>query len=215
MRAAARPPALLAGRLPQARIIAIDLSAALLTTTRSRLPAAARAGAVRADFHRLPLAGRSLRPGRRRVLPLPLAIPGQRHRRDRPLPGPGRDGDHRREVGRQLPGTRPADGRLRPGPRRGRPPEPVPDRPQRQHRATRRRQPRRPPGRPRNPRIHLPGARRLGRVPGHLTQVRAAAALTSDPAALADELRRRLPDQPFTTTSVVTYLVARRTTAAP
>jgi len=46
---------LLAGRLPQAQIIAIDLSAALLTTARNRLPAAARAGAVGADFHRLPL----------------------------------------------------------------------------------------------------------------------------------------------------------------
>jgi SAM-dependent methyltransferase len=47
----------LTGRLPQARIIAIDLSAALLTTTttRSRLPAAVRAGGARADFHRLPL----------------------------------------------------------------------------------------------------------------------------------------------------------------
>jgi SAM-dependent methyltransferase len=46
---------LLAGRLPQARIIATDLSAALLTTVRNRLPAAARAGAARADFHRLPI----------------------------------------------------------------------------------------------------------------------------------------------------------------
>ncbi len=46
---------LLVGRLPQARIIAIDLSAALLTTTRSRLPAAVRSGTARADFHRLPL----------------------------------------------------------------------------------------------------------------------------------------------------------------
>jgi hypothetical protein len=41
------------------------------------------------------------------------------------------------------------------------------------------------------------------------------AALTSDPATLAGELRRRLPDQPFTMTSVVTYLVAQRTTATP
>jgi len=36
--------------------------------------------------------------------------------------------------------------------------------------------------------------------------------LTSDPAKLAAELRRRLPDEPFTMTSVVTYLVARRRT---
>ena len=37
----------LARRLPQARIIAIDLSAALLTAAKSRLPAAVRAGAAR------------------------------------------------------------------------------------------------------------------------------------------------------------------------
>jgi ubiquinone/menaquinone biosynthesis C-methylase UbiE len=46
---------MLAGRLPQARIIAIDLSAALLGATRTRLPGTAQAGAARADFHRLPL----------------------------------------------------------------------------------------------------------------------------------------------------------------
>src|SRR5579863_5330400 len=46
---------LLARRFSHARIIAIDLSAALLTTTRSRLPAAGQAGGGRADFHRLPL----------------------------------------------------------------------------------------------------------------------------------------------------------------
>lgn len=38
-------------------------------------------------------------------------------------------------------------------------------------------------------------------------------ALTSEPARLADELRRRLPDEPFTMTSVVTYLTAQRPTA--
>ena len=50
-----RTTCLLVGRLPQARIIAIDLSAALLTTTRSRLPAVVRSGAARADFRLLPL----------------------------------------------------------------------------------------------------------------------------------------------------------------
>jgi SAM-dependent methyltransferase len=46
---------LLAERFPQARTIALDLSAALLAAARTRLPADMRAGAARADFHRLPL----------------------------------------------------------------------------------------------------------------------------------------------------------------
>lgn len=45
----------LADTVPRARIIAIDLSAALLAVTRSRLPAVTCAGTARADFHRLPL----------------------------------------------------------------------------------------------------------------------------------------------------------------
>lgn len=45
----------LAQTFPRARIAAIDLSAALLAVTRSRLPGSSRAGAVLADFHRLPL----------------------------------------------------------------------------------------------------------------------------------------------------------------
>ena len=45
---------LLAGRFPRAQIIAVDLSAALLATARSRVAVAAGAGAARADFHRLP-----------------------------------------------------------------------------------------------------------------------------------------------------------------
>jgi len=49
----------LAGRFPRARIAAIDLSAALLTAARNRTGSPGRAVAVRADFHRLPLADRS------------------------------------------------------------------------------------------------------------------------------------------------------------
>lgn len=49
----------LADRFPRARIAAIDLSAALLTTARNRTHSPGRATAVRADFHRLPLADRS------------------------------------------------------------------------------------------------------------------------------------------------------------
>ena len=49
----------LAGRFPRARIAAIDLSAALLTAARNRTAAPGRAAAIRADFHRLPLTDRS------------------------------------------------------------------------------------------------------------------------------------------------------------
>lgn len=45
---------MLADRLPAARVVAVDLSAALLAATNRRLAASPRAGAVRADFHLLP-----------------------------------------------------------------------------------------------------------------------------------------------------------------
>lgn len=47
---------MLAQRLPAAHVAGIDLSAAVLAAARDRLPAASAAGLVRADFHRLPLA---------------------------------------------------------------------------------------------------------------------------------------------------------------
>jgi ubiquinone/menaquinone biosynthesis C-methylase UbiE len=45
---------MLADRLPAARVVAVDLSAALAATSRRRLAHSPRAGTVRADFHRLP-----------------------------------------------------------------------------------------------------------------------------------------------------------------
>ena len=45
----------LADRFPGARILAIDLSAALLTASRNRTADLGNTAAVRADFHRLPL----------------------------------------------------------------------------------------------------------------------------------------------------------------
>lgn len=45
---------MLAGRLPAATIIAVDLSAALLADARMRLPGSCHVGAIQADFHRLP-----------------------------------------------------------------------------------------------------------------------------------------------------------------
>jgi ubiquinone/menaquinone biosynthesis C-methylase UbiE len=48
-----------AGGFPRARIAAIDLSAALLAAARNRTAVPGRAAAVRADFHRLPLADRA------------------------------------------------------------------------------------------------------------------------------------------------------------
>ncbi len=45
---------MLAARLPAARVVAVDLSAALLAASKRRLAGFPRAGTVRADFHRLP-----------------------------------------------------------------------------------------------------------------------------------------------------------------
>jgi len=45
---------MLANRLPAARVVAVDLSAALLAASNRRLAGLPGAGAVRADFHRLP-----------------------------------------------------------------------------------------------------------------------------------------------------------------
>jgi ubiquinone/menaquinone biosynthesis C-methylase UbiE len=49
----------LAKAFPRARIAAIDLSAALLTAARDRMTGRGKTTAIRADFHRLPLASRS------------------------------------------------------------------------------------------------------------------------------------------------------------
>ena len=45
---------MLADQLPAARVVAVDLSAALLAASKRRLADSPRAGTVRADFHRLP-----------------------------------------------------------------------------------------------------------------------------------------------------------------
>lgn len=50
---------MLGRRFPDARIAAVDLSAALLTAARNRTASPGRTAAVRADFHRLPLADRA------------------------------------------------------------------------------------------------------------------------------------------------------------
>jgi SAM-dependent methyltransferase len=205
----------LTGRLPQARIIAIDLSAALLTTTRSRLPAAVRAGGVRADFHRLPL--------RDGVCDLAVAAfclyhsrsPGQVIAEIARCLAPGataiiavKSADSYQELDLLMAAS-------------GMAPDAA-DRPSLYETAHS------------GSIEHLAAASLDVRQVVHdthaFTFLAAAdlaeylatspkyglpAALTSDPATLADELRRRLPDGPFTMTSVVTYLVARRTTAAP
>lgn len=206
---------LLARRFPQARIITIDLSAALLTTTRSRLPAAVRAGGVRADFHRLPL--------RNGVCELAVAAfclyhsrsPGQVIAEIARCLAPGataiiavKSADSYQELDLLM-----AASGLAPD---------AADRPSLYETA------------------HSDNIEQLAAASLDVRQVvhdthaftfpTAAdlaeylatspkyglpAALTSDPATLADELRRRLPDGPFTMTSLVTYLVARRATAAP
>jgi SAM-dependent methyltransferase len=206
---------LLAGRLPQAQIIAIDLSAALLTTARNRLPAAARAGAVGADFHRLPL--------RDGVCDLAVAAFCLYHSRS--------PGQVIAEIARCLaPGATAiiavksensyqeldllmATSGLAPH---------AADRPSLyetahsgniEHLAA--------PSVDVRQVVHdthaftFPALADLAEYLTTSPKYELPAALTSDPATLADELRRRLPDEPFTMTSVVTYLVARRTTATP
>lgn len=205
----------LAGRFPEARFIAIDLSAALLTAARSRLPAAVRSGAVRADFHRLPL--------RDGVCDLAVAAFCLYHSRS---PGrviaeiarclaPGataiiavKSADSYRELD-LLMATSGLD----------------PDAASRlslyetahsgniEHLAAASLDIRQV--------VHdthaftFPAIADLAEYLATSPKYGVPAVLTSDPAALGDELRRRLPDGPFTMTSVVTYLVARHATATP
>ncbi|SBW24222.1 hypothetical protein FDG2_4069 [Candidatus Protofrankia californiensis] len=206
---------LLAARLPRARIVAIDLSAALLVTVRRRLPTGAGAGAARADFHRLPLGdgacnlavaafclyhspsperviaeiARCLAPGGTAIIAVKSA-------------------DSYRELDQLM-----ATSRL------------VPDAPGRSSLYET---------------AHSGNITRLAATSLDIRQVinhshafvfptlaeiaeylatspkyGLPACLTSDPAVLAAELRRRLPDESFTMTSVVTYLVAGRAAATP
>ena len=206
---------LLVGRLPQARIIAIDLSAALLITTRSRLPAAVRSGAARADFHRLPLRdgvcdlavaafclyhsrspgqviaeiARCLAPGTTAIIAVKSA--DSYRELDLLMAASGLDPD---AAGRPSLYETAHSGNI-------------------EHLAAASLDVRQV--------VHdthaftFPAIADLSEYLATSPKYGLPGALTSDPAALADELRWRLPDGPFTMTSVVTYLVARRTTAAP
>jgi SAM-dependent methyltransferase len=204
----------LAGRLPQARIIAIDLSAALLTVAKSRLPAAVRAGAACADFHQLPLRDRACDLAVAAFCLYHSPSPGDVIAEIARCLGPGataiiavKSVDSYRELDRLM-----ATAGLDPG---------AADRPSLYETAH-------------SGNIeHLaaasldvyqvvhdthtftfPAIADLAEYLGTSPKYGLPAALTRDPAALADELRRRLPDGPFTMTSVVSYLVARRTTTA-
>lgn len=204
---------LLAGRFPRARIVAVDLSAALLASARSRLPAAAQAGAARADFHRLPFTegacdlivaafclyhspsperviaeiARCLAPGGTAIIAVKSA-----------------DSYSELDLLMAASGLDPA----------------APGRPSLYqtahsgnigHLAARSLDVRRV--------IHDAHAftfPALADLAGYLAtspKYELPASLSGDPARLAAELRRRLPDQPFTMTSIVTYLTARRTAA--
>jgi SAM-dependent methyltransferase len=202
---------LLAGRLPQAQIIAIDLSAALLTTARNRLPAAARAGVARADFHRLPLRDgacdlavaafclyHSRSPGQviaeiARCLALGataiIAVKSENSYQELDLLM-ATSGLDPHAPGRPSLYETANSGNI-------------------EHLAA--------PSLDVHHVIHDTHAftfPALADLAEYLaTSPKYELPATSDAATLADELRRRLPDQPFTMTSVVTYLVAQRTTA--
>jgi ubiquinone/menaquinone biosynthesis C-methylase UbiE len=202
---------MLADRLPAGRVVAVDLSAALLAATKRRLAAASpRVGTVRADFHRLPFPDNSCG--------LVVAAFCLYHS---PSPGsviteitrcllPGgtaifavKSADSYRELDQLV-----ADSRLDPA-------------------ATRR------------PSLyqaaHSRNITELGAVSLSVQQVTHEThrfifpaladvadylatspkydlppALAGSPAALATALRQRIPDAPVTATSVVTYLVALR-----
>ena len=168
---------MLADRLPAARVVAVDLSAALLAASKRRLAGSSRAGTVRADFHRLPFPDDSCGLVVAAFCLYHSSSPGSVIREITRCLLPGGTAIFAVKSADSYRGTRPASRRLWPRPRSGQPPEPVPGRPQRQHHRTRRREPERPAGHPRNPPLHLPGARRRSRVPGDLTEVRPAASL--------------------------------------
>ena len=205
---------LLAGRLPQARIIAIDLSAAILAAAKSRFPAATRTGAARADFHRLPLRdgacnlavaafclyhsrspghviaeiARCVAPGATAIIAVKSADSYQEL--DLLMAASGLDPD---APGRPSLYETAHSGNI-------------------EHLVATSLDVRQV--------IHDTHAFTfpvLADLAGYLAtspKYGLPASFTSDPARLAAELRRRLPDEPFTMTSVVTYLVARRTAAA-
>ena len=206
---------LLAGRLPQARIIAIDLSAELLTTARNRLPEAARAGAARADFHRLPLRDGAYDLSVAAFCLYHSRSPGQVIAEIARCLAPGataiiavKSEDSYQELDLLM-----AASGLDPH---------APGRPSLyetansgniEHLAA--------PSLDVRQVVHdthaftFPALADLAEYLATSPKYELPAALTSAPATLADELRRRLPDEPFTMTSVVTYLVAQRTTTTP
>jgi SAM-dependent methyltransferase len=206
---------LLAGRLPQARIIAIDLSAALLTTARNRLPAATRAGAARADFHRLPLRDGACDLAVAAFCLYHSRSPGQVIAEIARCLAPGATAiiAVKSENSYQELDLLMATSGLDPH---------APGRPSLyetansgniEHLAA--------PSLDVRHVIHDTHAftfQALADLAEYLAtspKYELSGILSSDAATLADELRRRLPDQPFTMTSVVTYLVAQRTTATP
>ena len=204
----------LAGRLPQARIIAIDLSAELLTTAKSRLPAAVRAGAARADFHQLPLRDGACDLAVAAFCLYHSPSPGNAIAEIARCLGPGataiiavKSVDSYRELDLLM-----AAAGLDPD---------AADRPSLyetahsgniEHLAAATLDVRQ--------LIHdthvftFPALADLAEYLATSPKYGLPTALSSDPAALADELRRRVPDEPFTMTSVVTYLVAPCKTAA-
>lgn len=204
---------LLADRLPQSRIVAIDLSAALLAAAKSRLQAGANVGAARADFHRLPLKGRACDLVIAAFCLYHSASPGQVIAEiTRCLKPAGtaiiavKSADSYRELdllmaASGLDPTAPGRSSLYETAHSGNV----------GHLAATSLDVWRI--------IHdthaftFPALADLAEYLATSPKYGLPACLTSDPAGLAAELRRRLPDKPFTMSSVVTYLIARRAAA--
>jgi ubiquinone/menaquinone biosynthesis C-methylase UbiE len=206
---------MLADRLPGARVVAVDLSAALLAASKRRLAGSPRAGTVRADFHRLPFPDdscglvvaafclyHSLSPSSvimeitRCLLPGGTAIFAVK------------SADSYRELDRLVVGSRlDAAAASRPSlyqaAHSGNITELAATSLNVRHVTHE------------THRFTFPT---LADVAEYLTtspKYNLPAALAGNPAALATVLRRRIPDAPVTATSVVTYLVALRPPEVP
>lgn len=206
---------MLALRLPAAKVVAIDLSAALLAVARNRLPAASPAGAVRADFCHLPLASgvwdvmvaafclyhcarpehvigeiaRCLRPGGTAILATKSA--DSYRELDHLVAAAGLDPDALSRPGLYQAAHSGNLAALASGPL---------DVQQVIHHA------------------HRFAFASLDCAAEYLAtspKYNLPAALAADPAALAAALRRRLPDGPVTATSTVSYVTAARRPASP
>jgi ubiquinone/menaquinone biosynthesis C-methylase UbiE len=200
---------MLADRLPAARVVAVDLSAALLATSKRRLVGFPRAGTVRADFHRLPFPDDSCGLVVAAFCLYHSSSPGSVIREITRCLLPGgtaifavKSADSYRELDQLV-----ADSRLDPA---------AASRPSLYQAAHSRNITELAASLSVRQVIHethrfiFPALANVAEYLATSPKYDLPAALAVNPAALATALRQRIPDAPVTATSIVTYLVARR-----